>query len=102
MARMRAIRFSFAWLLVLLVVAPASAQTIYWTEASPADFTISRANLDGSDVELLIEGLTSPSGIALALQPAAIPTVSEWGLVSMTLTLLTIGTILMNRRHNTR
>ena len=78
------------------------ARKIYWTEASPADFMISRANLDGSNTEFLIEGLTSPSGIALALQPAAIPTVSEWGLVAMTLTLLTVGTILMNRRHNTR
>ncbi len=38
---------------------------MYWTEASPADFMISRANLDGSAGEFLITGLTSPSGIAL-------------------------------------
>lgn len=41
------------------------AGQIYWTEASPADFMISRANLDGSEGEFLITGLTSPSGIAL-------------------------------------
>ena len=41
---------------------------IYWTEGSLADFMISRANLDGTDGEFLITGLTSPSGIALELQ----------------------------------
>ncbi len=41
---------------------------IYWTEGSPADFMISRANLDGTGGEFLITGLTSPSGIALELQ----------------------------------
>ena len=45
-----------------------AAGKIYWTEASPADFMISRANLDGTGVEFLITGLTSPSGIALALR----------------------------------
>ena len=38
---------------------------MYWTEASPADFMIARANLDGSNVESLVTGLTSPSGIEL-------------------------------------
>jgi hypothetical protein len=38
---------------------------MYWTEASPADFMISRANLDGTNVELLVTGLDSPSGITL-------------------------------------
>ncbi len=75
---------------------------MYWTESTLADFMIQRADLDGSNVEPLVKGLVSPSGIALALQPAAIPTVSEWGFLAMTLTLLTGGTILLNRRHNTR
>jgi len=44
------------------------AGKMYWTEASPADFMISRANLDGTGLEFLITGLTSPSGIALELQ----------------------------------
>ncbi len=38
---------------------------MYWTEASPADFMIGRANLDGTDVVYLVTGLVSPSGIAL-------------------------------------
>ena len=38
---------------------------MYWTEASPADFMIMRADLDGSNLELLVTGLTTPSGIAL-------------------------------------
>ena len=66
---------------------------IYWTESSPADFMISRANLDGTGGEFLITGLTSPSGIALALQPAAIPAVSIWGVIVMVLLVLATGTI---------
>ena len=42
-----------------------AAGKMYWTEASPADFMISRANLDGTNVELLVTGLDSPSGITL-------------------------------------
>lgn len=38
---------------------------LYWTEASPADFMISRANLDGTNLEFLITGLVEPSGITL-------------------------------------
>ena len=71
---------------------------IYWTEGSPADFMISRANLDGTGGEFLITGLTSPSGIALALQPAAIPTLGEWGLIVMTLLLITSATSIIRRR----
>ncbi|MCH8148121.1 MAG: hypothetical protein IH987_09045 [Planctomycetes bacterium] len=41
------------------------AGKMYWTEASPADFMISRANLDGTNVELLVTGLDHPSGITL-------------------------------------
>jgi len=76
------------------------ASKIYWTEASPADFMISRANLDGSNAELLIEGLTSPSGIALVLHPPVVPAVSEWSLVAMTLVFLAIGTIALDRRQS--
>ena len=38
---------------------------MYWTESAPADFMIQRANLDGTNVELLVTGLVNPSGIAL-------------------------------------
>ena len=48
-----------------------SAGKMYWTEASPADFMISRANLDGTSGEFLVEGLTSPSGIALEFSPSS-------------------------------
>lgn len=41
------------------------AGRMYWTEGSPADFMIARADLDGSDVELLVTALDSPSGIAV-------------------------------------
>jgi hypothetical protein len=42
-----------------------SGGKMYWTEQSVADFMIQRADLDGSNVELLVTGLVSPSGIAL-------------------------------------
>lgn len=38
---------------------------MYWTEGAPADFNISGANLDGSQIEGLITDLHSPSGIAV-------------------------------------
>lgn len=38
---------------------------MYWTEASPGDFMILRANLDGTNVEFLVTKLLEPSGIAL-------------------------------------
>lgn len=74
------------------------ASKLYWTEASPADFMISRANLDGSNIELLISHLSSPSGIALALEPVAIPTASVWTLFAMAIGLLAFGSIHQNRR----
>jgi DNA-binding beta-propeller fold protein YncE len=40
---------------------------LYWV--SEADSEIRRANLDGSGVEVLIDGLTTPRGIALDLRP---------------------------------
>jgi hypothetical protein len=84
-----------------VVLEPASGK-MYWTEGSPADFMISRANLDGSNVELLIEGLTSPSGIALAPQPLATPTLSQWGLVAVTLILLAVAIAVLLPRRNGR
>ncbi len=59
---------------------------------------ISRANLNGSNPEFLIEGLTSPSGIALALQPAAIPTAGEWGLIVMMMMMIATATTTIRRR----
>ena len=38
---------------------------MYWTESTPADFMLQRANLDGTNLELLVTGLVNPSGIAL-------------------------------------
>ena len=53
---------------------------IYWTEASPADFMISRANLDDSGMELLVTGLTSPSGIDLDRESSSTPALNvTWG-----------------------
>ena len=71
---------------------------IYWTEASPADFMISRANLDGSNAEFLIEGLSSPSGIALGSQPAAVPTASKWGLIATALLMLVAAALILTPR----
>lgn len=43
----------------------AAGGKMYWTESTLADFMIQRANLDGTNVELLVTHLVSPSGIAL-------------------------------------
>ena len=60
------------------------AGKMYWTEASPADFMISRANLDGTNVELLVTDLVSPSGIAVDVAGGKmywtdVGTISDWG-----------------------
>ena len=47
------------------IVLDQASGEMYWTEGTPADFPIQRANLDGTNVELLVTGLVSPSGIAL-------------------------------------
>jgi hypothetical protein len=79
------------------------ARQIYWTEASPADFMISRANLDGSGGEFLITGLTSPSGIALdAAAGPPIPATSTWGLVVMAIALATAATLTLRRSAKER
>ncbi len=75
-----------------------NANKMYWTEGSPADFMISRANLDGTDVEFLISGLTSPSGIALDLSQIGppVPAMGHWGLAITCLLLLATGTIVLS------
>ena len=79
----------------------AAGGKMYWTESTLADFMIQRANLDGSNSEFLIEGLTSPSGISLDSQfsPDPIPAVQEWGLIVMTLLLITSATSIIRRRR---
>jgi len=59
-----------------------AAAKIYWTEASPADFMISRANLDGSNLEFLFPGLVNPSGIAVLSGPTpVVPT--TWSAIKL-------------------
>lgn len=68
---------------------------MYWTDSALGDLNIVRADLNGSNRELFVTGLLSPSGIALALRPEGVPTLSEWGLVWMTLTLVALGAVLL-------
>lgn len=71
------------------------AGKMYWTNPG---FQILRANFDGSGQEDIIAA-ASPRGIALDLRiNADIPTASEWGLLMITLLVLTAGTVLIARR----
>lgn len=73
-----------------------AAGKMYWTEAMLADFMISRANLDGSNREYLVTHLQSPSGIALQISAGpSVPSVSSWGLLALTATMLIAGCILI-------
>ena len=70
---------------------------IYWTDQ--IDGQILRANLDGSGVEVIHTGLGGfPQGITIAPAPPRVPTVSEWGVVSMSLLMLIAGTSLIRCR----
>jgi len=79
------------------------ARQIYWTEASPADFMIFRANLDAPGGEALVTGLSSPSGIALDVAAGpAIPATSSWGLAAMAIALATAATLTLRRSAKDR
>ena len=71
---------------------------MYWPDTNTDK--IQRADLDGSNVEDLVTGVTGLAGITLdfSTPPENIPTVSEWGLVAMTLLVLAAGTMIFARR----
>ena len=75
------------------------AGKLYWTEAAPADFMISRSDLDGSNVEVLVAGLTSPSG--LTLLPVPEPSSAIAGFVSTLVLALLRQTRRMRQQWNT-
>ena len=83
------------------------AGKLYWADTGTEK--IQRANLDGTNVEdLVTTGLRNLSGIAIdprvtpiGPQPP-IPTVSQWGLIALTLLFLTSGTIVMGRERRSR
>jgi hypothetical protein len=65
-----------------------AGRKIYW--ADPEGQAIRRANLDGSDVETLVTGLSQPAGIALDLTPVPEPS-------AVTLAGIAIGLVLLRR-----
>ena len=74
-----------------------SGKKVYW--ADNITKKIQRANLDGTSVEDLVTGLSSPFGVVV--EPAAastpVPGLSVWGLVAMAI-LLGAGAIYARRR----
>ncbi len=82
---------------------------MYWTQAGQKHPCVRRANLDGSEIEdLVTTGVVSPWGIDLDLRPPGplppddpnAPTLSQWGLVALTLLLMTAGTLIVERRRS--
>jgi sugar lactone lactonase YvrE len=75
-------------------------EKIYWNDGCNAEMR--RANLDGLNVEVLFGGVPRADGMALDLAPVpllpAIPTLCEWGMVTMTLIILVTGTVLFRER----
>ena len=73
---------------------------MYWPDNGTDK--IQRADLDGTNVEDLVTGVAGPAGIILDLSTPAenIPTISEWGLVAVTLLVLAAGTIIIAQRHS--
>lgn len=71
---------------------------IYWTGASASGGTLHRANLDGTNVELLRFDLDVPVGITLVPVPD-IPAASAWGLLLFSLVILIVGSLRIGARH---
>ena len=72
---------------------------MYWIQYSLQPRQIRRADLDGSDVEDFIT--TDAGGIALDL-PAPIPALSECGVLTVFVSLLTLGSLLIRRNRVVR
>lgn len=76
-----------------------NAGKVYWTLESG---TVQRANLDGSNIETVLDGLESTWDIAIvASLPTAVivPAASSWGLAILALMLLTAGTVMTANRQ---
>ena len=70
---------------------------VYWTHIVGG--LIERANLDGSELATVLDtGSLEVKGIALDLRPTDIPTLSQWGLITMIALLLGAGAIIIRRR----
>ena len=67
-----------------------------WTENE-----IWRADLDGTNAELIVDGVPvgTPMGIAVSTATGNVPAVSTWGLIVMMLMLVTVGTVVIGRRR---
>lgn len=68
----------------------------YWTDLG--DGRIRRADLRGSDVEILVSGLPFPLGMALHLPSDPVPAANEWALATMGQLVLTTATIVLRQR----
>ncbi len=75
---------------------------VYWSDALGR--RISRAKTDGTGITVVQDtSPDAPSSFALDLTPGPeIPTLSEWGLATMTLLMLVAGTIVLARRRTAR
>ncbi len=71
-----------------------SAGKVYWSQWGG---TIHRIDLDRANYEVLITSSSTALGIALDVREP-IPTVSVWGMIVLTLLMLTAGSIVISRR----
>ncbi len=77
----------------------ADAGKVYWTIATGG---VQRANLDGSNVEMVLEGLDSTWDITLVGSiptPAPVPAVSGWGTLILSLAMLAVSTVIIAQRR---
>ena len=75
---------------------------MYWVDTEPPG-KIQRATLNGQNVQDIVtvdEGL--PTGIALDVLLDPVPAVSAWGMVTMAMLVLTVGTLVFMRRRPAR
>ncbi len=73
-------------------------QRVYWTNS--VDGTVHRANLDGSNDQIVISGLSNPRRIAvIGAAGVPVPTAGTWSMMAMAILLMTAATLTL--RHQT-
>jgi len=84
-----------------------TARKLYWVDRDSNGVSrIQRSNLDGSNVEVFVSGvgnsIVGVGGLTIVYPPPPIPTLSGWGVMAMTVLILSAGLFVLKKRFSCR